>query len=339
MIRMRVEIERWELSEPFTIARGTMTHIPVVVLTLADLAGHTGRAEAAGVDYDGETPELLVRQLEEVIPLLRDRMAHGGVHDTIVPATFAAVRELLPPGGARNALDGALWDLRAKQSGIPAWRAAGFDALVPLTTVFTIGIGSEADTRRKARAAQHYPLLKLKCDAERHVDVVRWVREEHPQARLAVDANQSWSRELLERVLPELVSLGVELVEQPVKRHEDAQLDGLVSPLPLAADESVTDRTSLEAIAGRYQYINIKLDKCGGLTEALAMGDAALRLGLRLMVGNMCGTSLGMAPAFLVGQRCGYVDLDGPLLQLRDREHALTCAHGVMQPPTSALWG
>ncbi len=335
MITCRIEVERWELLEPFEIARGTINALPVIVATLTDGAGHVGRAEAAGVNYDGETPSSIAAQIDAVMPTVRGEMKSELVDADVL----AKLQSLLPSGGARNALDCALWDLRAKQSGIPAWQRADLSPMHALTTVYTLGLGSEDDTRRKARDARHFPLLKLKCDGERHVDVVRWVREEHPQARIAVDANQAWSRDLLERVMPQLVTLGVEMVEQPVKRHEDAQLDGLVSPLPLAADESVTDRTSLAEIAGRYQYINIKLDKCGGLTEALAMTDLAQLLGLKLMVGNMCGTSLGMAPAFLVGQRCGYVDLDGPLLQKLDRPHALVCVDGVMQPPSAMLWG
>lgn len=335
MITSSIEIERWELIEPFEIARGTITALPVIVVTLTDSAGHAGRAEAAGVDYDGETPVALASQIESVVPTLQGAMPS----DAVDAELLARLQVLLPAGGARNALDCALWDLRAKQSGIPAWKSAGLQPMRELTTVYTLGLGSEDDTRRKARDARRYPLLKLKCDQDRHVDVVRWVREEHPHARIAVDANQSWSRELLERLLPELVALGVEMVEQPVKRHEDAQLDGIRSPLPLAADESCTDRTSLLELSSRYQFINIKLDKCGGLTEALAMSDQAVALGMRLMVGNMCGTSLGMAPAFLVGQRCGYVDLDGPLLQKLDRADALKCVDGVMQPPSSTLWG
>jgi L-alanine-DL-glutamate epimerase-like enolase superfamily enzyme len=287
------------------------------------------------VDYDGETPQMLQAQIESVLPLV----IAAAPGDTVNDATLQAVQALLPAGGARNAIDCALWDLRAKQSGIPAWRYAALPPLRPLTTVFTLGLGTESDTRRKARAARQYPLLKLKCDAERHVDVVRWVREEHPTARIAVDANQSWNRELLERVLPPLAALGVEMIEQPVPRFEDAQLDGLQAALPLAADESCVDRDSLVELFGRYQFINIKLDKCGGLTEALNMSNEALAHGLQLMVGNMCGTSLGMAPGFLVGQRCGYVDLDGPLLQSRDRDHAITFSDGVMQPPSPALWG
>lgn len=335
MITGTVAIEHWDLIEPFEIARGVLTAIPLITLTLADSAGHVGRAEAAGVDYDGETPEGLQAQIDYILPLVLAAAPHGVVND----ATLQAVQELLPSGGARNAIDCALWDLRAKQSGIPAWQQAGLPPLRPLTTVLTLGLGSEADTRRKAREARHYPLLKLKCDADRHVDVVRWVREEHPTARIAVDANQSWTRDLLERVLSPLAALGVEMVEQPVPRFADAQLDGLRSPLPLAADESCVDRESLGDLVGRYQFINIKLDKCGGLTEALKMSNDALAQGLQLMVGNMCGTSLGMAPGFLVGQRCGYVDLDGPLLQSHDRDHAIAFADGVMQPPSPKLWG
>ncbi len=330
-----VEVERWQLVEPFEIARGTITHISPIVVTLRDERGNVGRAEAAGVDYDGETPAMLVAQVEGVLPALADA-AEG---DTVTDRTLAVLQALLPAGGARNAVDCALWDLRAKQTSTPAWQTAGLKGLEPLTTVFTLGLGTEADTRRKAREARNYPLLKLKCDAERHVDVVRWVREEHPSARIAVDANQAWTRDLLERVLPSLVELGVEMVEQPVKRHEDAQLDGLRSPLPLAADESCSDRSSLAEVAGRYRYINIKLDKCGGLTEAIAMGDAAIASGMQLMVGNMCGTSLGMAPAFLVGQRCGFVDIDGPLLQKLDRSNGLIYSNGRVDPPSAALWG
>lgn len=334
MIDIRYDIEKWELIEPFTIARGTITNMPVLVVTLTDEKGNVGRAEAAGVDYDGETPTSMIAQIESVLSMVRDALSSSVIADALL-----AVQRLLPAGGARNAMDCALWDLRAKQSGIPAWKAAGLPPLRPLTTVFTLGIGDEADTRRKARDARHFPLLKLKCNAERHVDVVRWVREEHPKARIAVDANQSWTRELLERILPTLVELGVEMVEQPVRRGDDAQLDGMTSLLPLAADESCTDRHSLDALHGRYQLINIKLDKCGGLSEAMAMADHAIARGMQLMVGNMCGTSLGMAPAFLVGQRCAYVDLDGPLLQRLDRAHPMLCVDGVMQPPEAVLWG
>lgn len=327
MIHCTTAIERWELIEAFATARDSITHIPILVATLAGRDGRRGWAEAAGVDYDGETPESMAAQVAAVAAALHDDL------------TSEDLLGLLPPGGARNALDCALWDLRAKESGVAAWQAAGLPPPRPVTTVLTIGLGDEADTRRKARAAAGYPILKLKVDAERHLDVVRLVREECPDARLVVDANQAWSRGLLERLLPRLEELAVELVEQPLPRDEDAALDGLRSPLPLAADESCTDRGSLAALAGRYRYVNIKLDKCGGLTEGLAMVREARRLGLGLMVGNMCGTSLAMAPAFLIAQACRYVDLDGPLLQRLDRDPPIRFQRGLMQIPERALWG
>jgi L-Ala-D/L-Glu epimerase len=327
MITVRTQVERWELVEPFTTARDSVTHVPVLLVTLIGRDGRQGWAEAAGVDYDGETPESMAAQIEAVRDALHDGIAGS------------ELLRLLPAGGARNALDCALWDLRAKETGIAAWRTAGLAAPRPVTTAFTIGLASEADVRRKVRDALPYGLLKLKLDAERHLDLVRIVREEHPTARLIVDANQAWSRSLLERLLPPLQGLGVELVEQPVPRGEDAVLDGLPGLLPLAADESCTDRHSLPGLVGRYQYVNVKLDKCGGLTEALAMCSEARRLGLGLMVGNMCGTSLAMAPAFLIAQACRYTDLDGPLLQRKDREPPIRFDSSRMHPPDPALWG
>ena len=327
MIRCTTAIERWELIEAFATARDSITHIPVLVATLTGRSGRHGWAEAAGVDYDGETPASMAAQIAAVGAALSDGL------------TGEELLHLLPPGGARNALDCALWDLRAKESGTAAWQTAGLGPLRPVTTVLTIGLGDEADTRRKARAAAGYPILKLKVDADRHLDVVRIVREEHPRARLIVDANQAWPRALLERLLPRLAELGVELIEQPLPRSEDAALDGLSPAVPLAADESCTDRSSLAALAGRYQYVNVKLDKCGGLTEGLALTHEAMRLRLGLMVGNMCGTSLAMAPAFLIAQACRYVDLDGPLLQRLDRDPPIRFAAGLMQPPERALWG
>lgn len=327
MISLDIRQHSWELRESFATARDCITRVPVLLLELTGKHGARGRAEAAGVDYDGETPASMAAQLTRV---------KAELHDEV---TGADLLELLPAGGARNALDCALWDLRAKESGLPAAAAGGPGELRPVTTAFTIGLGSEADTRRRAREAEPYPILKLKLDAERHIDIVRIVREERPTARLLVDANQAWSRSLLERLLPQLHAMGVELIEQPVARAEDCSLDGMPLRVPLAADESCTDRGSLAALIGRYQYINIKLDKCGGLTEALALSTEATRRGLGLMVGNMCGSSLAMAPAFLIAQRCRYVDLDGPLLQRSDYSPPIHFEGGLMQPPSRALWG
>ncbi|HEX2011837.1 MAG TPA: N-acetyl-D-Glu racemase DgcA [Roseateles sp.] len=319
--------ESWALREPFEISRGVMTEINVLVVRLGDGRGHSGYGEATGVPYKGETQQSMAAQVEEIRARLHADLSHE------------ELMRWLPPGGARNALDCALWDLRAKQVGRRAWQMAGLARVTPVLTAYTIGLGSEADVRRKIRAARHLPLLKLKADATRHLDMVRFAREEHPAARLVVDANQAWSRELLERILPELRAQGVELIEQPVERGSDAQLDGLVSPIPLAADESCVDRMSLPALQGRYQYVNIKLDKSGGLTEALALARSAKALGFGLMVGNMGGTSLAMAPAHLIAQDCSYVDLDGPMLMQLDRRPAMRYEGAMLEAAESVLWG
>ena len=319
--------ESWPLQEPFEIAREVLTAIDVLVVHLRDGQGNTGRGEAAGVTYDGETSQSIAAQIDAVRPLL-----HAGL-------SGEELMRLLPKGGARNAVDCALWDLRARQAGKRAWQLAGRGQPAPVLTAYTIGLGSEADVRRKIRAARHFPLLKLKADATRHTEMVRFAREEHPDARLVIDANQAWDRRLLEEILPELHARGVELIEQPVARGTDAQLDGLRTSIPLAADESCTDRDSLEGLAGRYQYVNIKLDKCGGLSEALELVRSARGMGFGLMVGNMGGTSLAMAPAHLVAQECTYVDLDGPLLLREDRSLGMRYQAALLSAAEPGLWG
>jgi L-alanine-DL-glutamate epimerase-like enolase superfamily enzyme len=327
VIRLSAIEERWELIEAFATARDSITHVPVITVTLHDTAGHSGRGEAAGVDYDGETPASMLEQLASLGDALADDIDHN------------ALLARLSAGGARNALDCALWDLRAKQRRLPAWQLAHLPPLAPVTTVLTLGLADDADIRRKARAARRYPILKLKLDRERHLDVIRIVREEHPDARLIVDANEGWSRSLLDQLLPSLVAHRIELIEQPVPRGQDDTLAGYRGSIPLAADESCTDHHSLAALIPHYRYINIKLDKTGGLTEALTLADRARRQGVGLMVGNMCGTSLAMAPAFLIAQSCKYVDLDGPLLQKLDRDEPMRFEAGRLHPPAPALWG
>jgi L-alanine-DL-glutamate epimerase-like enolase superfamily enzyme len=304
-----------------------MIELPLLLVELTDRDGVVGRGEAAGVDYDGETPGSMRRQIESVASQL---------HAATTSADLAA---LLPRGGARNALDCAWWDLQAKRSGVPAWISAGLQPMRPLLTACTIGLGSLCDIRRRARSLSSVPLIKVKVDGSRHVDWIRVVREEAPLARLVVDANQSWTRALIEDLMPELLALGVEFIEQPVMRGQDDALDGLRSPIPIVADESCTDRDSLQGLLNRYQGVNIKLDKCGGLTEALALARGAQALGLDVMVGNMCGTSLGMAPAFLVAQLARWVDLDGPLLQKEDRPDAMRYVQGAVEQPSPTLWG
>ncbi|WP_077033382.1 N-acetyl-D-Glu racemase DgcA [Pelomonas sp. KK5] len=319
--------EVWNLTEPFEISRGSMSDVNVLIVQLRDAEGRIGRGEAAGVPYDDETPASMAKQVQDVKAELGSDLSGEDL------------LRLLPSGGARNALDCALWDLRAKQSGRRFWELAGRDLVQAVNTAYTIGLGSEADVRRKVRAARHMPLLKLKADATRHVQMARIAREEHPDARLVIDANQAWDLALVELILPELFGLGVELIEQPVPRGTDAQLDGLGSPIPLAADESCKDRGSLEQLVGRYQFVNIKLDKTGGLTEALALARTARQMGFGLMVGNMGGTSLAMAPAHLIAQDCAYVDLDGPLLLKSDREPAMAYENALLHRASRALWG
>lgn len=322
-----VAIERWPLIEPFVIARDVMADVPLVHVTLRDAEGREGHAEAAGVDYDGETPETMAAAIRSVAALLR------------ADIDAVSLNALLPIGGARNAIDCALWDLRAKQTGIPAWRSAELTAIQPLVTAVTIGLGTLDDTRRRARAVAAMPLIKLKLDDTRHIDHVRLVRDIVPAARIIIDANEGWTPALLEQWLPAMAAERVELIEQPLPRGADAMLDGLMPPVPIAADESCTDLASLNELVGRYQAVNVKLDKCGGLTEALALARAARALGLDVMVGNMCGTSLGMAPAFLVAQLARWADLDGPLLQRTDRAHPMRYEGGLIHPPSPQLWG
>jgi L-Ala-D/L-Glu epimerase len=327
MIHCQTAIEQWAMKEPFEIAREIITTQPVLWVSLSDAQGHTGYGEAAGVDYDGETPQSMAAQIAAIAPKLHDALS------------AVDLMQWLLAGGARNALDCALWDLRAKQTGIPAWQTAGLVDYKPVMTAFTIGLGDEAYTRRKLREARALPQIKLKVDAKRHLDIVRMARQEHPKARLLVDANQSWSLSLLQELMPPMHALGVELIEQPLARGQEALLQDLQPLIPIAADESCTDRSSLASLLGRFQFINIKLDKCGGLTEALALASEAAKLGFGLMVGNMCGTSLAMAPAFLVAQHCSYVDLDGPLLQCQDRSSPMQYINGLIHPPQPALWG
>ena len=326
---MKIDIasRRWPLNEPFEIARGVELDVELIEVTLTDSQGRVGRGEAAGVDYDGETGDSMTGQLEAARPALNDSL------------TLDDVQSLLPKGGARNALDCALWDLASKRAGRAAADLAGLTPLKPLVTAFTIGLGSLAQTAERARRVQHFPLIKIKLDATRHIDRVKCVRDAAPQAELIVDANQAWDRALLENLLPRLEVEGVTLIEQPLEAGRDADLAGLESPIPVGADESLTDMASFAAIAPFYQVINIKLDKCGGLTEALRLASAARAAGMEIMVGNMLGTSLGMAPAFLVAQQARWADLDGPLLLARDRPYAMQFHLGIVDSVPPALWG
>jgi len=326
-MQLHIESESWPYKVPFRVSRGAESVLEVIVVTLTDAQGHVGRGEAAGVDYDGESVALLRAQLEAVRPSIE-----RGVD-------FAALATLLPAGGARNAVDCALWDLTAKQRRTRVWELAQFPSPRRLTSAITLGIDSDEAVTAGARRHARWPLIKVKVDGRRHLDVLRLVHTACPDARIIVDPNQAWSCDLLNRLAPELQSLGVVLIEQPVPRGEDETLRGYTGSLMLAADESVADRADLPAVKDRYQVVNVKLDKAGGLTEALALARAGRALGLQVMVGCMAGTSLAMAPGMVVGQMAEFVDLDGPLLHAQDRQHGIEYDLGLMQLPSAELWG
>jgi L-alanine-DL-glutamate epimerase-like enolase superfamily enzyme len=326
-MKIEVETESWPYRTPFRISRGVEEALDVLVVTLRDEQGHLGRGEAAGVDYAGETIGTTRKQVAAVEPALR-----AGV-------TRAQLQELLPAGGARNALDCALWDLEAKASGISVWSRLGLEPPQPVTTCLTLGIDTPEAMGRAARAVRRMPVLKVKVNAEQHIEAVRCVHEASPQASILVDANQAWSIGLLNELAPKLHAIGVVLIEQPLPASAVAELSSYRGPIPLAADESCGDRASLDLLSEVYDYVNIKLDKTGGLTEALALASAARAAGYGIMVGCMAGTSLAMAPGMVLAQGARFVDLDGPLLHARDRTPGIEYRDGVMQIPPRELWG
>ena len=298
-------------------------------VVVAEIAGevHCGRGEAVPYARYGETAASVLDQIESVRPRIE---AGAGRMD---------LQGLAPPGAARNALDCALWDLEAKRAGVRAWTLAGRGRLDPVKTCFTISLGTPGEMAEAARANARRPMLKLKIGGVDDLDGVAAVRAAAPLARLLVDANEALSFEDLRRLAPELARLDVRLLEQPLPAGEDAALEGYVSPVPLCADESLHTRAELAACARRYGFVNIKLDKTGGLTEALLLAAEARTLGLGLMVGCMVATSLAMAPAMILAQGAEFVDLDGPLLLARDREPGLAITGSLLEPPSSDLWG
>jgi L-Ala-D/L-Glu epimerase len=325
-MHLSVNTMRWPLKTPFTIARETIHDLPCVWVELRD-GDYIGRAESVGVDYHGETPETITAQIKTV----RNAIEAG--------IDRAALQTLLPHGGARQAIDCALWDLEAKKSGIPAWKTAGLSDIEPVHTALTFGMMDEAQLRIEAKAAAGYKFLKVKTDGSHGLDPVRVVHEMAPNAKLIVDANEGWRAADLERYAPHFEGLGVALLEQPISHNDDDALHGLSLPVPVAADEAFNTSADIAGLVGKYQVLNIKLDKTGGLTEALKSAKLGQELGFRLMVGCMVGSSLGMAPAHIIAQMCDYVDLDGPLLQAADCDHPIIYQGGCMGIPEAALWG
>jgi L-Ala-D/L-Glu epimerase len=325
-LKLRIDVEKWPLNAPFRITGYTMTHCDMIVVTL-EKDGQRGRGEACGVYYRKDDVPTMVQNVEGV----RQAIERGISRESL--------QEVLPAGGARNAVDCALWELEARLTGQAAWQMAGLDRPRPLLSTFTCGADDPEKMAKRARAFTGARAIKLKLtgepiDAER----VRAVRSALPDVWIGVDANQGFTRAFLEQLMPVFLETGVKLVEQPFPIGQEAQLDGLRSPIPIAADESAQGLADVEGLAGRFSMVNIKLDKCGGLTEGLAMARAARSAGLDVMVGNMTGTSLSMAPAFLVGQLCQVVDLDGPTFLASDREVTVQYEDGLISCPEE-LWG
>ncbi|SFK08853.1 N-acetyl-D-Glu racemase DgcA [Methylocapsa palsarum] len=323
---LSISVERFPIAGRFVISRGAKTEAMVVMATIED-DGARGRGECVPYARYGESVETVLAQLASV----RYAIEAG--------ADRARLQGLLPAGAARNALDCALWDLEAKRTGVPAYQIAGQHAPSPVTTAYTISVGTPRDMAEAAAKARNRPLLKIKLAGEDDGARIREVRRAAPDASLIVDANEAWTQANLERNLHACAEAGVRLVEQPLPSQHDAALAAIDHIIPICADESVHDRTGLEALRNRYDAINVKLDKTGGLTEALALSEAAERLGFTLMVGCMVATSLSMAPALLLAARARFVDLDGPLILAADRAEGLAYEGSVIRPAKPALWG
>jgi L-alanine-DL-glutamate epimerase-like enolase superfamily enzyme len=325
---LSVRIERWPLAGAFTISRGSKTEAVVVVTELSD-GTHRGRGECVPYARYGETPDGIVAAIEAMRPALRQGLDRK------------TLQAEMPPGAARNALDCAYWDLNARTSGRRAYELAGLVAPEPLVTAYTISLAAPAAMQEAAEKAAFRPLLKVKLGGADGLDAERItaVRRAAPQAELIVDANEGWNEANLVQNLGACSDCGVTMIEQPLPEGRDDGLAFAKRPLPVCADESVHDRASLDRLAGKYDAVNIKLDKAGGLTEALAMAAEAERRGFATMVGCMVATSLSMAPALLVAQRARVVDLDGPLLLERDRPDGLRYDGSLVYPSEPALWG
>jgi len=315
-------LDSFPLARAFTISRGSKTEARVVTATVTR-GGVTGRGECVPYARYGETPESVLAQIA-TLP--------EGI-------TRAALQEALPPGAARNAVDCALWDHAAKASGHRVWHLAGLPDPQPRLTAFTLSLDRPEAMREQAAANAHRPLLKIKLGTQDDMPRLEAVRQGAPKSTLIIDANEGWTAEVYTDLAPHLLRLGVALVEQPLPAGEDAMLAEIPRPVPVCADESAHDRASLAALRGRYDIVNLKLDKTGGLTEALVMAQDARAAGFSLMVGCMVGTSLAMAPAILPAQLAAFTDLDGPLLLARDRDHPLHYDETGVHPPEAALWG
>ena len=315
----------WPIRGSFTISRGSKTE--AIVLNVYIEQGNI-RAQGECVPYPryGESVESVTQQIRAIQPALENGM------------TRVQLQDAMPAGAGRFAVDAALWDLEAKKAGKRAWDIAGVP-MAPALTVYTLSLSTPEEMEQDARDNQDKPVLKLKLGGAGDLERVAAVRKGHPSARIVVDANEAWTREIYETLVPELLKLGVEMIEQPFPANDDDALKDLDRPITICADESCHDRKSLPKLVGKYDMINIKLDKTGGLTEALAMKKAAEELGFEIMTGCMLGSSLAMAPAMVVAQGSKLVDLDAPLLLAEDCEPGLTFNGVEIAPPEKELWG
>ena len=323
-MKLIARAEQWQLAEVFAISRGSRTETELVAVELSDgeLIGH---GECMANPRYNETQEGVLATLNGL--------------DLASGLDQGCLQTLLPAGAARNALDCALWDLEAKRSGMRVWELAGLQPPDYIITAFTLSLDTPEKMGASAKQHADRPLLKLKVTGEGDFERVAAVREGAPKARLIVDANEGWTADMVEPLSDQLGTLGVEMIEQPLPAKQDAVLADLVHPVPLCADESCHSSADLAQLKGRYEIVNIKLDKTGGLTEALKMKRVAYDLGFGVMVGCMVATSLAMAPAHLVAQGATYVDIDGPLLLARDRQFGLSYEGSRVEPPDAALWG
>jgi len=324
MRKLSARISSLVTKEPFAISGYVFTKVDALVIEISQ-DGVSGTGEAAGVYYLQENAESMLAQVDSV----KGRIAEG--------ASRTELLGLLPAGGARNAIDCALWDLECKLSGKSIWELTGIK-MQPQNTVMTVGIGPTEAMAAKA-ASLDSSHIKVKLDAERPLERMQAICNARPDAKIVVDVNQGWEFEQLTEMAPEFARLGIKMIEQPLKRGGDAVLEGYEPPISLCADESCLDSSEFEAASRRYQMINIKLDKTGGLTEALNLAQLARNKGLSLMVGNMLGTSRAMAPGFVVAQLCDFVDLDGALFLTEDCDHPMKYDGGLVRGLSSKLWG
>jgi L-alanine-DL-glutamate epimerase-like enolase superfamily enzyme len=327
MLKLDYSIKHWTMVEPFIIAGKSYDFIECVIVTLTDELGNSGRGETCGVDYHGETIESICGQIEGI-----RQHVEGGIDRE-------ALGQLLPAGGARNGLDCALWDLHCRRNKRSIWAETGITPGPSTDTAYTIGVVGAEHAGELATKFKAYKTIKIKADKEGPLETIANVRRVRPDARIIIDANRSWDWQSFVEFEASLIELDISLLEQPFPVGQDECLTDYQGPLKIAADESVQTSADLPCLVGKYDVINIKLDKTGGLTEALNLARLSVEMGFGLMVGNMCGSSLAMAPGYVIAQLCDFIDLDGPLLQNEDVEPGLVYSEGLIFPSSSGgLW-